>query len=72
MSGFDTFRTDGSIDFMTKQRNGIIDLMRFIFCIGIVFGHGRYLGNPTGTVPFAQGGYLGVEFYFLVSGFLMA
>lgn len=46
-----------------KGRNGGIELLRFIFCMGIVFLHG---GFGCGSA------YLGVEFFFLISGAFMA
>lgn len=56
---------------MIKKRNGSIDFWRFIFCCVVVTFHtflffGNY--NPS---PFI-GGSVAVEFFFLVSGFLMA
>ncbi len=50
---------------MKKQRNGTIDFLRFVFAVGIVFGHADkiWLGIPNG--------WIGVEFFFLVSGWLM-
>lgn len=57
----------------TVTRNGAIDLMRFLFCLIIVFTHSRNLGSPPdGTALFASAGYIGVEFFFIVAGFLMA
>ncbi len=56
----------------TARRNGIVDFMRFIFCVVIVFCHGRNLGGGSEKALFADAGYIGVEFFFLVSGFLMA
>lgn len=55
----------------TVKRNGIIDLMRFVFCIVIVVFHSRNLGASNNPL-FAEAGYLCVEFFFIVSGFLMA
>lgn len=54
------------------KRNGVIDLMRFVFCIIIVICHSRNLGGTPEIALFADAGYIGVEFFFLVSGFLMA
>lgn len=56
------------------KRNGKIELMRFVFCILIILYH---IHNRI-DVPVAEGwsffkeGLIGVEFFFLVSGFLMA
>ena len=52
------------------QRCGMIDLMKFIFSLVIVIYHARNMGLGNGL--FLGGGYLPVEFFFLVSGFLMA
>ena len=63
---------------MTKK-NGRVELLRFIFALIILFFHihKRFadggvieLGN-TGLNFFARG-YIGVEFFFLVSGYLLA
>ena len=56
---------------MTKNRNGKIDLLKFIFALIIVLKHGAEyipvsLGNNLSTAA------LGVEFFFIVSGYLMA
>lgn len=65
------FREDNEVK--TAGRNGVIDLMRFVFCIIIVIFHSRNLGGGTVAKPlFADAGYICVEFFFLVSGFLMA
>lgn len=55
-----------------KSRNGIVDWMRFVFSMVIVIFHGRNLGGTPEIALFADAGYIGVEFFFLVSGFLMA
>ncbi|MDC7278971.1 acyltransferase family protein [Butyrivibrio fibrisolvens] len=63
---------------MTKK-NGRVEFLRFIFALAILFFHihKRFadggmieLGN-TGLNFFARG-YIGVEFFFLVSGYLLA
>ena len=56
----------------SSKRNGVIDLMRFVFCMVIVLFHARNLGGSTETALFGDAGYIGVEFFFIVSGFLMA
>lgn len=53
-----------------KKRNGSIDFLRFVFAVIIMLHHSRYVVGYDSCV-FA-GGSLGVEFFFLVSGFLMA
>lgn len=52
------------------ERNVKIDIYRMIFCIMIVVYHSnKFWGNE---VHFAQGWYIGVDFFFLLSGlFLM-
>lgn len=54
------------------KRNGIVDFMRLCFCMVIVIFHGRNLGGTSQIALFREAGYIGVEFFFLVSGFLMA
>lgn len=54
---------------MTTKRNTTVELLRFIFAIVIVifhFGQKNYINN------LGSNGYLGVEFFFLVSGWFMA
>ncbi len=52
-----------------KNRNGTIDFMKFICSIGIVIFHSRNFINRSNRI-FINGAVL-VEFFFLVSGFLM-
>lgn len=47
------------------RRNGMIDFMRFVFACGIVLGHANSI------VVVMPGGWIGVEFFFLVTGYLM-
>lgn len=63
---------------MSKPRNSKIELLRFIFCIDVLMFHtGKYLfGMPSfdeglNWALFPHGG-MAVEFFFLLSGFLMA
>lgn len=60
------------------NRNGMIELLRFFFCMGVLMFHGvKYLfGEPSLKTsfhfePFIHGA-LGVEFFFIVSGLFMA
>ncbi len=53
---------------MASKRNGEIDLLRFLFSLGIVFFH----FNIDYKKDFFVNGYIGVEFFFLVTGYLMA
>lgn len=51
------------------ERNGLIELLRFIFAfiVLMVHTHGLRVENPT-DYPFA-GGYIAVEFFLILSGF---
>ena len=51
-------------------RNHEIDILRFVFALIIVLHHTRYLLGDEHCL--FLGGSLGVEFFFLVSGFLLA
>lgn len=57
-------------------RNGKIDLLRFVFCIGVILHHIELiLGEDSpvrGYFTLGRQGYIGVEFFFLVSGWLLA
>ncbi len=52
-----------------EKRVGSIDLLRFLFAVIIVIFHGRK--NLNSMLPFTSGRFA-VEFFFMVSGFLMA
>lgn len=62
----------------SSVRNGKIELLRFVFCIVILLFHGqKYLIGETSLpedirLAFFRQGAIGVEFFFLVSGYLMA
>ncbi len=51
-----------------KKHNGVIGLWKFIFCLLIVVLH-TGIGIPNRIFKF---GSIGVEFFFLVSGYLLA
>ena len=53
---------------MTARRNGEIDFLRLIFALLVVFFH----FNSNYKLGFFPNGYIGVEYFFVVSGFLMA
>jgi len=53
------------------KRNGIISFWKFLFCIMIVIFHGNILAGD-GEIAILLGGYIGVEFFFIVSGFFLA
>ena len=54
-----------------QRRNGLIEVLRFLFSIMVVFYHGKYLGDGKGAL-FPSLGFIAVEFFFIVSGYLMA
>ncbi len=60
---------------MDKGRNSFhnnaLDLWKFIFSILIMLYHTVYIFGEGNFLIF-RGGYIGVEFFFIVSGFLMA
>ena len=56
---------------MTKKRNGEIEVLRLFFTIAVLIFHSQFVSNGD-TYPMFHGGWLGVEFFFLVSGYLMA
>ena len=51
------------------KRVGEIEFFRAVFCLIIMIRHGEYLVGTT-KIPFS-GGAFAVEFFFLVSGYLM-
>ena len=53
----------------TKKRNGKIDFLKFLFAIIVLIHHTRYVVGDENSL--FLGGSLAVEFYFLVSGYLM-
>ncbi|MBO4910938.1 MAG: acyltransferase [Lachnospiraceae bacterium] len=56
-----------------KTRNQSIDIARVIFYTLIILGHSKELIQPTEpNFKFVPTAFLGVEFFFMVSGFLMA
>lgn len=55
-----------------KKRNTKIDLLKFIFSVVIVLYHGRHVTNNGLEVDIICGGYLAVDFFFLVSGYYFA
>lgn len=54
-----------------KKRNGKIELLRFVCCAIIVLRHSSVF-TPNGIRNLFSRGALGVEFFFFVSGYLMA
>ncbi len=57
-----------------SERNGTIELLRFMFCLVVVCYHiGNRVEKIAGSAnDFFPNGLLGVEFFFLVSGAMMA
>ena len=60
-----------------KQRNGKIELFRFVFCIAVIFFHLNLtyfdLEYQFGDyISFFKHGRIGVEFFFVVTGYLFA
>lgn len=53
----------------TSKRNGKIEFLRFLFSVIIVIHHSRYLLGDKNCM--FLGGSFAVEFFFLVSGYLM-
>lgn len=54
-----------------RKHNGIISLWKFIFSLVIMIYHTNTF-FPDNKIPIFKGGYIGVEFFFLVSGFFLA
>ena len=58
-----------------KTRNGTIDFWRFIFAIYIMLYHLKetpFFADLEAITSWAKGASIGVEFFFILSGFLMA
>lgn len=55
---------------MTK-RNGIISLWKFIFSITIILRH-CYRLYPNNIVTISKLGYIGVEYFYIISGYFLA
>lgn len=56
---------------MQKTRNGEIEVLRLFFTVAVLLLHSQAVSNGVSR-PLFHGGWLGVEFFFLVSGYLMA
>jgi len=62
---------------MKTKRNGEIELLRFIFCLLIVLFHCNknifhYISPQNYAYALSPRGYIGVEFFFMLSGYFMA
>ena len=55
----------------TKKHNGVISLWKFIFAFGVVCCHIAEFATIDPKKLIIPGGAIGVEFFFVVSGFLM-
>lgn len=53
----------------TSKRNGYLDFLKFLFSLGIIGVHSDACGFSFRLI---SAGYLGVEFFFLVSGYFVA
>ena len=53
-----------------EKRNGFVDFLKFVFAIIILFHHSVELFRGSNT--YFISGYIAVEFYFMVSGYLLA
>lgn len=62
--------SSGGVYTRENNRNGFIELCRFIFAIGIVSHHSQFLTNDLNEVPML-GGYVSVEFFFILTGYFM-
>lgn len=57
----------------SNGRNPVVELFRFIFCMEILLWHGRKLvSKGTKFILCGKHGYIGVEFFFFVTGWLIA
>lgn len=55
------------------RRNAWIDFVRILFSVGIFLTHLNSLAQPTENVDLIYCfGFLGVEFFFIISGYFMA
>ena len=54
-----------------NERNGEIEFLRIIFCMTVLIFHGKEV-MADGKIRIMFSGRLGVEFFFIVSGYLMA
>lgn len=54
-----------------SKRNNALEFYRFVFIVFIFFMHFRSYGGFEGDKNYFAGGYLGVEYFFILSGFFM-
>ena len=55
----------------SERYNPEVDVWRFLFALAVFFHHSHHFKTTSGQSWFL-GGFLGVEFFFMVSGYLMA
>ena len=53
-----------------KRRNGIVECWRLLFTFFVLMLHSAYVSD--GEHAMFKGGWIGVEFFFLLAGHLMA
>lgn len=53
-----------------REYNGLLDILKFIFSILIIFSHGIFLAEEGNALFFGYA-LIGVEFFFVVSGYLL-
>ena len=58
------------VDGYRRQYNGLLDILKFIFSILIVFSHGIFLAGEEDKLVFGYA-LIGVEFFFVISGYLL-
>lgn len=63
-----------SIELNKSNRNQVVDIARVAFYSVIILAHSKHLMQPSETsfILKSSTAYLGVEFFFIVSGYLMA
>lgn len=58
------------VDGYRRQYNGLLDILKFIFSILIVFSHGIFWAGEGDKLVFGYA-LIGVEFFFVISGYLL-
>ena len=68
----ESFRSDRAGAAAPASVSVSIELWRLVFCLAVVLYHSCYLTPARSFTSVFQGGYIGVDFFFIVSGLLMA
>ena len=55
---------------LSSEHNSLIDVYRLIFICMVMLHHARYVPNAE-NIPF-EGGYICVEYFLILSGYLLA